>query len=337
MNGFDSGPPLFVLSKRAGKIRGIFSTRPESVIQKASKPTSLNARQSNSAEMPGVYFVFGPSHSYFFFCGGTYRSLNVPEQFVKYVLLSVDYPGKQMSRPTCITLGPTEQEYYAMYTTAEGTDRYTYDFQNSFPELMSWLQPLAKVVGTHIAIGPYRTYYACVPTTTTGGTLYHSKIPASLKETLESNATSEERKFTSQVSLGYRDSWFVLWPSGDADWDLAGQYDELEEILRDLPSKCISYVSLNPWAAGQYFLVLEDGTVRFCLPAEWAPGITADVAAWQNRFKTVTSSRIQGGKAENSTRVSGGGVDAHPEGSQGEHANTEQSGDLPPPYEGNCD
>jgi hypothetical protein len=200
---------------------------------------------------------------------------------------------------------------------------------------MAWMQPLPKVVGTHIAIGPYRTFYACVPTIVAGSTLFHDNIPTSLRVMLEEQRTEPGRRFTSQVSLGYGEAWFVLWPNGDIRWELNGHYNELEEILNEVPDRCVTYLALNPWSAGQFFLVLEDGTVRFCLPAEWAPGIMSDVAAWQNRFKTVTSSRIWGGKAESSTRVAGGGEDAPltPQ-SQVENAQGEQTGDLPPPYEG---
>jgi len=52
--------------------------------------------------------------------------LNVSDTFIRYVLQSENLPGKQMSMPTCIALGPTHGEYYAMYTTVENSDRYTY-------------------------------------------------------------------------------------------------------------------------------------------------------------------------------------------------------------------
>lgn len=54
------------------------------------------------------------------------RRLAIPEQFANYVLNNPDDGMKKLQRPQCVALGPTEQEYYAMYTTAEGTDRYTY-------------------------------------------------------------------------------------------------------------------------------------------------------------------------------------------------------------------
>ena len=54
------------------------------------------------------------------------RRLAIPEQFASYVLNNPDDGMKKLQRPQCVALGPTEQEYYAMYTTAEGTDRYTY-------------------------------------------------------------------------------------------------------------------------------------------------------------------------------------------------------------------
>lgn len=52
--------------------------------------------------------------------------LAVPKQFTNYVLNNPDDGTKKLQRPQYVALGPTEQEYYAVYTTVEGTDRYKY-------------------------------------------------------------------------------------------------------------------------------------------------------------------------------------------------------------------
>ncbi|KAF2465314.1 uncharacterized protein BDR25DRAFT_306757 [Lindgomyces ingoldianus] len=208
------------------------------------------------------------------------------------------------------------------------------DFQNSHPELMSWFKPLSKVVGTHMAVGPCRSFYACIPTSSAGGTFYSPQIPTTLKNLLDASSSNPNRKFTTQVSLGYGGSWFVLWPNGDVSWDLAGQFEGLEDVLKKLPEKCISYLALNPWAPGQYFLVAEDGTVKFCLPAEWAVTIEEDIATWQNRFKTVTSSTIRGGKADSSTALPGGKIGLPIKEEKDGKSEKKGGHDLPPPYEG---
>ncbi|KAF2729307.1 hypothetical protein EJ04DRAFT_580731 [Polyplosphaeria fusca] len=249
--------------------------------------------------MPDIVFAFGPSHSFYFFAGHTRHFSKIPEQFKRYVLESPENEMKRLKQPQCVALGPTEQEYYTMYQTMEDTDRYTYDFQSSHPELMNWLKPLSKVVGTHVAIGPRRTFYACVPTLTNGGTFYSPSIPADLKSLLDDNASADpNRKFTAQVSLGYGDSWYVLWPNGEVSWDFKGHYDELDTIMETLPEKCILHLVLNPWERGQYFMVLEDGEVKFCLPEEYAGEIEDAIKDHQNQWQTKRISSIKGGKAQ---------------------------------------
>ena len=193
---------------------------------------------------------------------------------------------------------------------------------------MAWFKPLSKVVGSHIAVGPCRSIYACIPAATSGGTYYSPTIPPSLKTLLDASSSVPERKFTTHVSLGYGGSWFVLWPNGDVSWDFAGHFNELEEMLKSLPEKCVTYVALNPWAPDQWFLVLEDSTVKYCLPAEWATDVEIDIAEWQSRYKTVTTSTIKGGKADSETKFTGKKEDLVVlEGKK-------EKKDAPPPYEG---
>ncbi|ORY06387.1 hypothetical protein BCR34DRAFT_34738 [Clohesyomyces aquaticus] len=215
-----------------------------------------------------------------------------------------------------------------MYTGPDGTNRYTYDFQWSHPELMSWLKPLSKCVGSHIAIGPHRTFYACVPCDTAGGILYSPTIPATLKTLLDSSSSVPHRRFTAHVCLGFGGAWFVIWPNGDVAYDLAGQFTGLEIVLKKLPERCITYLALNPYAPEHYFLVTEDGTVIFSLPEEWAAGIEMDIVAWQNRYRNIRRSTIWGGKADSETTLGGGGMVIPVRGQ------VKKEKDLPPPYEG---
>ena len=153
---------------------------------------------------------------------------------------------------------------------AADTQAIFVDFQMPYLDLMAWLKPLSKIVGTHVSVGPRGFFFACIPSRTYGGFYYSPNIPVSLKNILATLPKDPYGKFTSQVSIGAGESWFILWPNGDISWDLAGQDEELGGILEELHEKCIRNLALNPWAAGQYFLSLEDGTVKYCLPSEWA-------------------------------------------------------------------
>ncbi|KAF2261397.1 hypothetical protein CC78DRAFT_570553 [Lojkania enalia] len=298
----DENLPVEPVEKRSQRRRlsRLFSTRKKTVAR-VEAPEEVR-------KMPDVYFAFGPSHSYYLYAGRTARLLNIPEQFNRYVLISPDDPIKALQRPQCIALGPTDQEYFAMYTSSEGNDRFTFDFQNSHPDLMDWFKPLPKVIGTHIAVGPCRTFYACIPSVA-GGKFYSSTIPATLKNLLDASSSNPTRKNTTHVSLGFGGSWFVLWPNGEVSWDFAGHFPELEDIIKDIPEKSISYLALNPWAAGQYFMVLEDSSVKFCLPSEWATDIEEEIAIWQSRYSTVISSTIAGGKVDSTTNTNDSKVD----------------------------
>ena len=202
------------------------------------------------------------------------------------------------------TLGSVYISFSHSPATAD-TQAIFVDFKCSHPDLMAWLKPLSNIAGTHVSVGPRRSFFACVPSRTRGGFYYSPNIPVSLKNILGALPEDPYDKFTSQVSLGAGESWFILWPNGDISWDLAGQYEELKGILEELPEKCIRHLALNPWAAGQYFLSLEDGTVKYCLPSEWALEIETEILTWQNRFKMVTSSTVRGGRANSSMRVIG--------------------------------
>lgn len=56
-------------------------------------------------------------------------------------------------------------------------------------------------------------------------------------------------------------------------WDLAGQYPTLEALnpVAHLPRA--KWVSLNPFAPDQHFIVFEDSTTHYSLPPQWASDI----------------------------------------------------------------
>lgn len=120
---------------------------------------------------------------------------------------------------------------------AADTQAIFVDFRCSHPDLMAWLRPLSKIVGTHVSVGPRRSFFACIPSRTCGSFYYSPNIPASLKNILETLPKDPYDRFTSQVSLGAVESWFILWPNGNISWDLAGQHEELKGILEELLPK----------------------------------------------------------------------------------------------------
>ena len=61
-----------------------------------------------------------------------------------------------------------------------------------------------------------------------------------------------------------RSTWF---------WDLAGQYPTLEALNPAAHFPRAKWVTINPFAPDQHFIVFEDNTTHYSLPPQWAGDI----------------------------------------------------------------
>ncbi|OCK74072.1 hypothetical protein K432DRAFT_410172 [Lepidopterella palustris CBS 459.81] len=221
--------------------------------------------------MRDILFAFGPNGSYFFFCDGEIYFQVTPPTF-RQAVKSPNNISRGLRRPYHVTLGPLRYDYSLGFKRYEGPDFLAVDFRRSFPELVNWLQLRGPLIpeDVFITVGPNHSFYARVK----DSQKYSSNIPDALKDLLENPPVEVENSLTpAHVSLGSGGSWFLLWPSGEAHWDLAGQYNRLQGILarlQRLRGKTIQRLTLNPWVAGEYFISLEDGNVSCYLPEECA-------------------------------------------------------------------
>ncbi|OCK74809.1 hypothetical protein K432DRAFT_409553, partial [Lepidopterella palustris CBS 459.81] len=160
---------------------------------------------------------------------------------------------------------------------------------STLPLVHSWIRSHNIVLGTTVAIGPSASFVALSPEKGT----YHWGIPASLAELLASDTKGK----VSQVTLGAGGAWAVVWENGVVDWEIWEECAELKGILEGAAKGDITYISLNPYTRGQYFLAFEDGSARYCLPTLWATEVQKVIVEFQSQFLNVTSSFVAGGKA----------------------------------------
>lgn len=66
-----------------------------SLFTKEKVAPPIVVKEDKGPKMPDVYFVFGPGHSYYFYCGGAERMYVFPVVFVEIILISaqVKSPG----------------------------------------------------------------------------------------------------------------------------------------------------------------------------------------------------------------------------------------------------
>ncbi|KAF7314055.1 hypothetical protein HMN09_00564300 [Mycena chlorophos] len=116
----------------------------------------------------------------------------------------------------------------------------------------------------------------------------------SLPEALEDELQSELKvRRPKSIALGVDGSWVVVYSDGTLGFDLRGAYPRVEAILRDtegiarrngllvrnliysVPKKTdLQYISLNPYIAGEFYLVFGDASARWKLPTAWTADVT---------------------------------------------------------------
>jgi hypothetical protein len=99
---------------------------------------------------------------------------------------------------------------------------------NHYGLLYDWLKErLGRVQGIHIAFGPGDTFFAC---DTLGKRI---KPPLTIPQNLRDVLALNTRKTPAKVALGINNTYFLLWSDGEYTWNLRGQYQLLEHILKE--------------------------------------------------------------------------------------------------------
>ncbi|KAL2267350.1 hypothetical protein VTJ83DRAFT_4627 [Remersonia thermophila] len=128
---------------------------------------------------------------------------------------------------------------------------------------------LAKIVSENrslsisVTMGPGNTVVICDPVK---GKVYAANLDKDVETLIKM------RRNVWHVALGVDGAYVILHDQG-VSWDLRGKYGNLDKLLSRMNEEGgpdVSYVTLNPWRADQYFLVHRDGTahVQMDVPTE---------------------------------------------------------------------
>jgi len=111
-----------------------------------------------------------------------------------------------------------------------------------------------------------------IGSTVVDGTEYcfYEGVPQSL-ETKMSSSTS---KTVRSVSVGYNDSWIVVYKDGSSSWN--GIADALAEKLQAGYICDVESVMLSPKTLNDFIINYEDGASYYVLPPAWGPSIAKE-------------------------------------------------------------
>lgn len=140
------------------------------------------------------------------------------------------------------------------------------------------------LVNTKVTVGPDNTYLA----------LKGSEISHSPEECLPPNLVAALRRKELQpikeASLGYGGAWWLQYADGTCDWDFAGCYHELNELLSTskLDPGTILHLALSRYSPKHYFLLYDGHKVRFLMPALFSNLITPMFRNYQKLCSSVS-------------------------------------------------
>ncbi|KAJ7146043.1 hypothetical protein C8R44DRAFT_6383 [Mycena epipterygia] len=134
---------------------------------------------------------------------------------------------------------------------------------------------------TRTVFGPNASYF----TITSSGYSWQN-----LPSVLEHDIIGRMKKgFPTNVALGIHGAFVVLYGDGNVTFDVATYYPAVDAMIRNSTEnarrKGISFIALNPHAAGQYYVAYGDGSASWNLPNEWS----GDVTTVSRSLRPVTS------------------------------------------------
>ncbi|KAJ7459293.1 hypothetical protein FB451DRAFT_1372027 [Mycena latifolia] len=128
--------------------------------------------------------------------------------------------------------------------------------------------------GTHTSstvFGPGASYFSRSPS----GFSWQN-LPPELEDEIQ-NTLLKRRPTT--VALGVDKSYVALYDDGSLSLELRGQYPLVEALLNDTAERSrrrdIAYIALNPFVAGEYYVVYGDGSARWNLPPAWEADVSS--------------------------------------------------------------
>ncbi|KAJ7468457.1 hypothetical protein FB451DRAFT_1400835 [Mycena latifolia] len=233
-------------------------------------------------------FSFGPNGA--FFCKSdtiwAWSDNNTLPEPLRLILEDPHHP--QANKFPYDVAFPMEHGMFSMaWKTVKGEDYYEELFLGPrYSKLAEFMRNIAQA-GEHTTrtvFGPNASYFTF---STSGFSWQH------LPPVLESDIVGRMKKaFPTSVALGIHGAFVVLYGDGNVTFDVATHYPAVDAMIRNAPDnarrKGISFIALNPHAAGQYYVAYGDGSASWNLPNDWS----ADVTTVSKTLRAVTAARL---------------------------------------------
>ncbi|KAJ7452168.1 hypothetical protein B0H11DRAFT_1927589 [Mycena galericulata] len=242
-------------------------------------------------------FSFGPNGA--FFCKSdtiwAWSDNNTLPEPLRLILEDPNHP--QANKFPYDVAFPVEPGMFSMsWKTVRGEDYYEGKTDhNDTPELFlgprysklaEFMRSIAQA-GEHTTrtvFGPNASYF----TMSSSGFSWQN-----LPSVLEHDMVGRMKKgLPTTVTLGMNGAFVVLYGDGNVTFDVATHYPAVDAMIRNSAEnarrKGIAYISLSPYAAGQYYLAYGDGSASWNLPTEWS----LDVTTVSKSLRPVTAVRI---------------------------------------------
>ncbi|KAJ7346291.1 hypothetical protein DFH08DRAFT_1081116 [Mycena albidolilacea] len=217
-------------------------------------------------------FSFGPNRSYFCSAGTVYawsRNLLPPA----LVRLQDSLHPQALDTPYDVAF-PMEFGTYALcWKTKRGEDCYEGGCLGpSYGRLARFIKNVATSGAhtTRTVFGPNASFFSMSPS----GFCWQN-LPPALEDDM--HACMKIRRPTT-VALGVQGAYVVLYNDGTIVFDLRGQYQMVEAIIRNTQEAArrrgVMYIALNPFVAGEFYVVYGDGSASWNIPTAWSADVT---------------------------------------------------------------
>ncbi|KAJ7609894.1 hypothetical protein FB45DRAFT_1038360 [Roridomyces roridus] len=215
-------------------------------------------------------FSFGPNRSYFVTAGSVFAWSDdtLPPDLVRIL------EDEDLDCPYDVGL-PMEPEHYTIsWRTTSGEDWYEDErLGPNYTRLARFIQ-IAATAGSHTTLttfGPNHSFFSLTPT----GYSWQN-IPPCLEEDIQ---RCLQVRRPSAVALGVQRTFIVIYSDGGLKYELGGEYPLVELIFRNEEETKrrggVAYVALNPFIAGEFYLVYGDGRTLWNFPPEWSEDVAA--------------------------------------------------------------
>ncbi|KAJ7686824.1 hypothetical protein B0H17DRAFT_1136686 [Mycena rosella] len=233
-------------------------------------------------------FSFGPNGA--FFCKSdtiwAWSDNNTLPEPLRLILEDPNHP--QANKFPYDVAFPLEPGMFSMsWKTVKGEDYYEELFLGPrYSKLAEFMRNIAQA-GEHTTrtvYGPNASYFTI---SSSGFSWQH------LPPMLESDIVARLKKgFPTNVALGVHGAFVVLYGDGNVTFDVATHYPAVDAIIRNAADnarrKGISYIALNPHAAGQWYVAYGDGSASWNIPNDWS----VDVTTVSKSLRPVTAARV---------------------------------------------